>query len=336
MINDSNISNYLRRFEQGLLTDEELDQFTLFLESKLNIDESAQDPITELSVDFKERLKKSNTLKPTIFNDIDGEDDDLLMIASVEGITNEKEEEFLKLKVSTDDHFATSLKNYQLTKLKNERIAFPNKSRLKHKVKPSYVRYAYYAAAAAILVGFILNFYQIEKKYDLSSLQTPQLAKIKSNQKNRLTPESRTIISKPNQAFEKTIYRAAPRKVDTTFYMKEEIETIANLTKDSTGLEITQYEKPTFIQQSKPSISTFQNEEVERAETISWQQFLRGKFEKLVFGKMGSSYEDRLAFISSKFQSRTGIPFQVKFTKNRTEKRKLSKFVFGKFSFERN
>jgi len=336
MINDSNISNYLRRFEQGLLTDEELDQFTLFLESKSNIDESAQDPITELSADFKERLKKSNTLKPTIFNDIDGEDDDLLMIASVEGFTNEKEEEFLRLKVSTDDHFDTSLKYYQITKLKKEDVAFPNKSRLKHEVKPSYVRYAYYLAAAAILVGFFLNFYQIEKKHDLSSLQTPQLAKIKSNQKNRPTPETRTIISKPNQVFEKTIYRAAPRKVDTTFYMKEEIETIANLTKDSTGSEITQYEKPTFIQESHPNINSFQKEEVERAETISWQQFLRGKFEKLVVGKMGSSYEDRLAFISSKFQSRTGIPFQVKFTKNRAEKRKLSKFVFGKFSFERN
>ncbi len=335
MINDSNISNYLRRFEQGLLTDEELDQFTLFLESKSNIDESAQDPITELSVDFKERLKKSNTLKPTIFNDIDGEDDDLLMIASVEGITSEKEEEFLRLKVTTDDHFATSLKYYQITKLKKEVVAFPNKSRLKQKEKQSYARFMYYAAAA-ILTGFLLYYNQNDKKLELSSSSEPQLAKTKEIQTNRTTLKSNLSNNTTNTVFKKTIYRAAPRKVDTTFYMKEEIETIANLTKDSTGSEITQYEKPTFIQESHPNINSFQKEEVERAETISWQQFLRGKFEELVFGKIGSSYEERLAFISSKFQSRIGIPFQIKLTKKRAEKRKLSKLVFGKFSYERN
>jgi hypothetical protein len=334
MINDSNISNYLRRFEQGLLTDEELDQFTLFLESKSNIDESAQDPITELSVDFKERLKKSNTLKPTIFNDIDGEDDDLLMIASVEGITSEKEEEFLRLKVTTDDHFATSLKYYQITKLKKEVVAFPNKSRLKQKEKQSYARFMYYAAAA-ILTGFLLYYNQNDKKLELSSSSEPQLAKTKEIQTNRTTLKSNLSNNTPNKVFKKTIYRAASSIVDTTFYINNESMTIANSNVDSFGLDITQNEKESLVQELQPKVNSFQKEE-DQIETLTWKNYIRNKFEELVFGKIGSSYEERLAFISSKFQSRIGIPFQIKLTKKRPENRKLSKLVFGKFSYERN
>jgi len=335
MINDSNISNYLRRFEQGLLTDEELDQFTLFLESKSMLDVISNQSHNKLSLEFKESLKKAKTCRPIAFNKLEGDDDELLMFASIEGIINEKEMDFLNLKVSTDEQFASTLNYYKLTKLEKEILSFPNKSELKQKEKLSFVRFMYYAAAA-ILTGFLLYYNQNDKKLELSSSSEPQLAKTKEIQTNRTTLKSNLSNNTTNTVFKKTIYRAAPRKVDTTFYMKEEIETIANLTKDSTGSEITQYEKPTFIQESHPNINSFQKEEVERAETISWQQFLRGKFEELVFGKIGSSYEERLAFISSKFQSRIGIPFQIKLTKKRAEKRKLSKLVFGKFSYERN
>jgi hypothetical protein len=334
MINDSNISDYLRRFEQGLLTNEELDQFTLFLESKSMLDVISNQSHNKLSLEFKESLKKAKTCRPIAFNKLEGDDDELLMFASIEGIINEKEMDFLNLKVSTDEQFASTLNYYKLTKLEKEILSFPNKSELKQKEKLSFVRFMYYAAAA-ILTGFLLYYNQNDKKLELSSSSEPQLAKTKEIQTNRTTLKSNLSNNTPNKVFKKTIYRAASSIVDTTFYINNESMTIANSNVDSFGLDITQNEKESLVQELQPKVNSFQKEE-DQIETLTWKNYIRNKFEELVFGKIGSSYEERLAFISSKFQSRIGIPFQIKLTKKRAEKRKLSKLVFGKFSYERN
>jgi hypothetical protein len=334
MINDSNISDYLRRFEQGLLTNEELDQFTLFLESISILNVISNQPHNKLSLEFKESLKKAKTCRPTAFNKLEGDDNELLMFASIEGIINEKEMDFLNLKVSTDVQFASTFNYYKLTKLEKEILSFPNKSGLKQKEKQSYPRFMYYAAAA-ILTGFLLYYNQNDKKLELSSSSELQLAKTKEIQTNRTTLKSNLSNNTPNKVFKKTIYSAASSKVDTTFYIKNESMTIANSIVDSIGLEITQNEKESLVQESQPKVNSFQKEE-DHIETLTWKNYMRNKFEELVFGKIGSSYEERLAYISSKFQSRTGIPFQIKLTKKSAEKRKLSKLVFGKFSYERN
>lgn len=334
MINDSNISDYLRRFEQGQLSKEELDQFTLFLESKSMLDVISNQAHNKLSLEFKESLKKAKTCRPIAFNKLEGDDDELLMFACIEGIITEKELDFLNLKVSTDEQFATTLNYYKLTKLEKEILSFPNKSRLKQKEKQSYARFMYYAAAA-ILTGFLLYYNQNDKKLELSSSSEPQLAKTKEIQTNRTTLNSNLSNNTTNTVFKKTIYRAASSEADTTFYIKFETETIANSNVDSIGLDITQNEKESLVQELQPKVNSFQKEE-DQIETLTWKNYIRNKFEELVFGKIGSSYEERLAFISSKFQSRIGIPFQIKLTKKRAEKRKLSKLVFGKFSYERN
>lgn len=334
MINDSNISDFIIRFEQGLLTDLELDQFTLFLESKSMLNVISNQPQDKLSLEFKESLKKAKTCRPKAFNKLEGDDDELLMFASIEGIINEKEMDFLNLKVSTDEQFATTLNYYKLTRLEKEILTFPNKSRLKQEEKQSYTRFMYYAAAA-ILIGILFYYNQNDKKLELSSTSEPQLAKTKEIQTNRTTLKSNLCNNTQNKVFKKTIYEAASSKVDTTFYIKNETETIANSIVDSIGSEITQNEKLLLTQESQPKVKTFPKEE-DQIETLTWKNYIRNKFEELVFGKIGSSYEERLAFISSKFQSRIGIPFQIKLTKKRAEKRKLSKLVFGKFSYERN
>jgi hypothetical protein len=345
MISKENIEAYLLDFQEGNLSQFEIkelmDFVALYPEYKYDLELESL-PI-DLSIQFPDKagLKKELAIKPEVFSSLNENETELFIVAKIENELNEAEELHFNRVLQADKNFEAQFKAYSKTIIPvDNSLIFENKEQLKRAVilAPifSFRRVISYAAAASVLLFAGYLFFKTSPKVE-EEKKSAGKEKIKNEKQS--TPNSveekqesiqfandfnTTIKSKinSNDSLPKTNNSVVPQK---PILVAQEVDS-TKLTSENNYQDVT-IVSPIEV---NPIQETIQNP---AQETLTVKSYLLQKVNQILFGNSNPSDEEKYASFSQKVSTATGISFDFKRRKSRSNKEFHLKI--GKFSIER-
>jgi hypothetical protein len=345
MITKENIEAYLLDFQEGNLSQFEIKELMDFValhpafKDDLDIQPLPIDPSIEFS--NKESLKKTIAIKPLVFDSLHENEEELFIVAKIENELIETEELHFNRALQADKNFEAQFKAYSKTIIQvDNSLIFENKEQLKRTASLALVfnfrRVISYAAAASVLLFAGYLFFRTSPKVGEEKKSAG-----KENMKNekQITPNSieekqesikfandfnTTIKYKvnSNDSLPKTNNSVVPQEpilgvqeVDSSKFTSE------NNNQDFAFVAPIETTNP--VEESLSS----------KTETLTIKSYFVQKVNQVLYGKSNPSDEEKYASFSQKVSTATGISFDFKRRKSRSNREFHLKI--GKFSIDR-
>lgn len=345
MITKENIEAYLLDYQEGNLSQFEIKELMDFVamhpefKDDLDIQPLPIDPSIEFS--NKESLKKTIAIKPLVFDSLNENEEELFIVAKIENELNETEALHFNRALQVDKNFEAQFKAYSKTIIPvDNSLIFENKDELRKVgvITPlfNFKRALSYAAAASVLLFAGYLFFRTSPKVE----EEKKSAGIeKSKKEKQITPNSveekqesiqfandfnTTIKSKvnSNDSLPKTNNSVVPQE---PILVAQEVDS-SKFTPENNNQDFA-FVAP--IETTNPTIESSSS----KAETLTVKSYLLQKVNQILFGKSNPSDEEKYASFSQKVSTATGISFDFKRRKSRSNKEFHLKI--GKFSIDR-
>jgi hypothetical protein len=303
--------------------------------------------IQPLPIDFliefsnKESLKKTTAIKPVVFDSLHENEEELFIVAKIENELNATEELHFNRALQADKNFEAQFKAYSKTIIPvDNSLIFENKDELRKVavITPLFnFRLALsYAAAASVLLFAGYLFFKTSPKVEEENKST---GKEKIKNKKQITPNSieekqesiqfandfnTTKKSKvnSNDSLPKTNNSVVPQE---PILIAQEVDS-SKFTSENNNQD---FAFVALIETTNPTIESSSS----KAETLTVKSYLLQKVNQLLFGKSNPSDEEKYASFSQKVSTATGISFDFKRRKSRSNREFHLKI--GKFSIDR-
>jgi len=345
MITKENIEAYLLDFQEGNLSQFEINELMDFvvLHPEYNEDLDIQTLPIDFSIEFstKESLKKTTVIKPVVFDSIHENETELFIVAKIENELNETEALHFNRAVQADKNFEAQFKAYSKTIIPvDNSLIFENKDELRKVgvITPlfNFKRALSYAAAASVLLFAGYLFFRTSPKVEEENKST---GKEKIKNEKQITPNSieekqesiqfandfnTTKKSKVNSidSLPKTNNSVVPQE---PVLVAQEVDS-SKFTSENNNQDFA-FVVP--IETTNPTIESSSS----KAETLTVKSYFVQKVNQVLFGKSDPNDEEKYASFSQKVSTATGISFDFKRRKSRSNKEFHLKI--GKFSIDR-
>lgn len=345
MITKENIEAYLLDFQEGNLSQFEIkelmDFVAIYPEYKDDLD------IPPLPIDFsvefstKESLKKTTAIKPSVFNSLHENDAELFIVAKIENELNETEELHFNRALQADKNFEAQFKAYSKTIIPvDNSLIFEDKDELRKVgvITPlfNFRRVLSYAAAASVVLFAGYLFFKTSPKVE-EEKKSAGRKEIKN--KKQITPKSieekqesiqfandfnTTIKSKvnSNDSLPKTNNSVVPQE---PILVAQEVDS-SKFTSENNNQDFAFVTPIETINPTEESSSP-------KVETLTVKSYFVQKVNQVLFGKSNPNDEEKYTSFSQKVSTATGISFDFKRRKSRSNKEFHLKI--GKFSIDR-
>ena len=345
MITKENIEAYLLDFQEGNLSQFEIKELMDFvaLHPEYTEDLDVQPLPIDFSIEFsnKESLKKATVIKPAVFDSLHENETELFIVAKIENELNETEELQFNRALQADKNFEAQFKAYSKTIITvDNSLIFENKDELRKVavITPlfNFKRALSYAAAASVLLFAGYLFFKTSPKVEE---EKKSAGKEKMKNEKQITPKSieekqesiqfaidfnTTIKSKinSNDSLPKTNNSVVPQE---PILVAQEVDS-SKFTPENNNQDFAFVAPIDTTNPIEESLSS-------KAETLTVKSYLLQKVNQILFGKSNPSDEEKYASFSQKVSTATGISFDFKRRKSRSNKEFHLKI--GKFSIDR-
>jgi len=344
MITTENIEAYLLDYQEGNLSQFKIKELLDFV--ALNPEFASDLEFEPLPVDFsiefpaKASLKKEVAIKPQVFSSLNENNSDLFIVAKIENELTAEEELHFQRALNASPEFESKFQAYIKTIiLVDNSLIFEHKKQLRKVgiVLPIYSirRVLSYSAAASILLfaGYLFlrtspkmiedkksaskKQPKIEKQLPTSpivdSKEAIQVAKDFIHFKTSKYLALDTVLVKKKEVIVKEDLLIA-KEIDTTNSIKNEVQDFASL-------------EPIKLN------NAISPQNIPNEETLTVKSFFLQKVNQVLFGKKDPDEDEKYASVSQRVSSATGISFDLKRRKSRSNKEFYLKI--GKFSIDR-
>ena len=345
MITKENIEAYLLDFQEGNLSQFEIKMLIDFValhpefKDDLDIQPLPIDPSIEFS--NKEILKKTTAIKPIVFDSLQENETELFIVAKIENELNETEELHFNRALQEDKNFEAQFKAYSKTIIQvDNSLIFENKEQLKRTASLAlffnFRRVISYAAAASVLLFAGYLFFRTSPKVGEEKKSAG-----KENMKNekQITPNSieekqesikfandfnTTIKYKvnSNDSLPKTNNSVVPQE---PILVVQEVDS-SKFTSENNNQDFA-FVAP--IETTNPVEESLSS----KTETLTIKSYFVQKVNQVLYGKSNPSDEEKYVSFSQKVSTATGISFDFKRRKSRSNREFHLKI--GKFSIDR-
>lgn len=345
IITKENIEAYLLDFQEGNLSQFEIKELMDFvaLHPEYKDDLDIQPLPIDFSIEFstKESLKKTTAIKPVVFDSLHENEEELFIVAKIENELNETEALHFNRALQADKNFEAQFKAYSKTIIPvDNSLIFENKDELRKVgvITPlfNFKRALSYAAAASVLLFAGYLFFRTSTKVEE---EKKSAGKEKIKNEKQITPNSieekqesiqfandfnTTIKSKvkSNDSLPKTNNSVVPQEP----ILVAQEEDSSKFTSENNNQDFA-FVAP--IETTNPTIESSSS----KAETLTVKSFFVRKVNQVLFGKSDPNDEEKYASFSQKVSTATGISFDFKRRKSRSNKEFHLKI--GKFSIDR-
>jgi hypothetical protein len=345
MITKENIEAYLLDFHEGNLSQFEIKELMDFvaLHPVFKDDLDIQPLPIDFSIEFsnKESLKKTTAIKPLVFDSLHENEEELFIVAKIENELNATEELHFQHAIHSNLAFETQFQAYTKTIIPiDNSVLFENKDELRKVgvITPlfNFKRALSYAAAASVLLFAGYLFFRTSPKVG----EEKKSAGIeKSKKEKQITPNSveekqesiqfandfnTTIKSKvnSNDSLPKTNNSVVPHEA---ILVAQEVDS-SKFTSENNNQDFA-FVAP--IETTNPVEESLSS----KTETLTIKSYFVQKVNQVLFGKSNPSDEEKYASFSQKVSTATGISFDFKRRKSRSNREFHLKI--GKFSIDR-
>ncbi len=345
MITKENIEAYLLDFQEGNLSQFQIKELMDFvaLHPEYKDDLDIQPLPIDFSIEFSDKasLKKTKAIKPSVFDSLHENETELFIVAKIENELNESEELHFNRALQADKNFEAQFKAFSKTIIPvDNSLIFENKDELRKVgvITPlfNFKRALSYAAAASVLLFAGYLFFKTSPKVE-EEKKTAGKEKVKNEK--QITPNS---IEEKQESIQ------FANDFNTT--KKSKVNSIDSLPK--TNNSVVPQEPILVAQEVDSSKFTFENNNQDfafvvpiettnptiessspKVETLTVKSYFVQKVNQVLFGKSNPSDEEKYASFSQKVSTATGISFDFKRRKSRSNKEFHLKI--GKFSIDR-
>jgi hypothetical protein len=345
MINETNISVYLNKLNSGELTDQESDLLFNYLEKSEFQKESYSEKDLILDENFKESLRKNDTVFPANFCIDDENSENLFLVAAIENQLTESEKIYLSNKCASDARFEKKYQDYKKTILPIDSFFFPEKKNLKKTSPFNLLKPILWSSVAASLLFFIWFTNKTENPIVATSSRTANKIYRTGNEKpkNSTVTNNYTQFKKPIIFFSSEI--SAKKDTNSTFIrqingiLAEDIP----LKKDTIVVKNNQFESiPQNIvaenkikeNNSAPITKPFEISDKKKIESLTIGQFMNRRINKLVFKKEKPGIQDKYYTLTTILKRALNVDMKLKKSAGDEEKLILASLTIGKFKYE--
>ena len=345
MITKENIEAYLLDFQEGNLSQFEIKELMDFvaLHPEYKDDLDIQPLPIDFSIEFstKESLKKTTIIKPAVFDSLHENETELFIVAKIENELNETEALHFNRALQADKNFEAQFKAYSKTIIPvDNSLIFENKDELRKVgvITPlfNFKRALSFAAAASVLLVAGYLFFRTSPKVEE---EKKSAGKEKIKNEKQITPNSieekqesiqfandfnttiKSIVNS-NDSLPKTNNSVVPQE---PILVAQEVDS-SKFTSENNNQDfafVAPIETTNSVEE--PSSS--------KAETLTVKSYFIQKVNQVLFGKSDPNDEEKYASFSQKVSTATGISFDFKRRKSRSNKEFHLKI--GKFSIDR-
>jgi hypothetical protein len=345
MITKENIEAYLLDFHEGNLSQFEIKELMDFValhpEFKDYLD--IQPLPIDFSIEFsnKESLKKTTVIKPVVFDSLHENETELFIVAKIENELNETEELNFNRALQADKNFEEQFNLYSKTIIPvDNSLIFENKDELRKVgvITPlfNFKRALSYAAAASVLLFAGYLFFRTSPKVEE---EKKSAGKEKIKNEKQINPNSieekqesiqfandfnSTIKSNihSNDSLPKTNYSVVPHEA---ILVVQKVDS-SKITSENNNQDFAFVAPMETTNPIKEPLSS-------KAETLTVKSFIIQRVNQVLFGKSNPNDEEKYASFSQKVSTATGILFDFRRRKSRSNKEFHLKI--GKFSIDR-
>jgi hypothetical protein len=345
MINETNISFYLKKLSSGVLTDEEFELLMIYLEKTEYQKETYSEEELILDENFKESLRKPDTASPSNFYIDNKNSEELFLVAAIENQLTEREKIYLNNKCASDGRFEKKYQDYKKTILPIDSFFFPEKKNLKKTSPFNLLKPVFWSSVAASLLFFIWFTNKTENPIVAISSRTANKIYRNGNEKpkNPTVANNHTQFKKPIISFSTQI--SAKKDTNSTFIrqingiLAEDIP----LKKDTIIVKNNQFDSITQNRvadnkikdnDSAPVTKPFEISDKKKIESITIGQFINRKINKLVFKKEKPEIQDKYYALTTILKRTLNVDMQLKKASGDEEKLILASLTIGKFKYE--